>query len=133
MSTQTRRTTTQRPTKFRRVVGWGDALLLEVNHNSPGLGPVVKGIQAAVGRQIGVRNTFAKLYSSDEAPEDEVDQFRAWLVLTALRQDPAEWNISDDVVPAGYDKEGLRTLVQRESPWIPTWPGCQLAMPLPAA
>lgn len=98
--------------KFTRTVGWGEALLLEVHYRSPGLNPLVTAINEAVGG-MGVRNTYAKLYNYVQPPTaaDPKDYFRAWLVLTALGQNPAEWGISDDAVPAGYDLERVRRLV----------------------
>jgi hypothetical protein len=125
-------TTSRRSTKrFRRTVGWGEALVLEVHYRSPGLSPVVKAIHSAVGKSIGVRNTFAKLYDYEQPPADTTEQFRAWLVLTALGQDPSAWGISDEVVPKGYDLETLRTLVRSHSPWITTHPD-QLSLELAA-
>lgn len=102
--------------KFRRQVGWGEALVLEVHYRSPGLKPVVDAIQKAVG-DVGTRNTFAKLFDVIDEPVGK-DRWRAWLLLTALGQDPSEWNIGDDVVPPAYDPDKLRTLVRSWSPWI---------------
>lgn len=111
--------TTREPKKYqRRTVGWGEALILEI-HMSPGLSPLVRAINAAAGDQ-GVRNTFARLYDYAEPPtaaQDPKDYFRAWLLLTALGQDPAAWSIGDDAVPPGYDKNRLRDLVTAASGW----------------
>jgi hypothetical protein len=105
--------------KFTRTVGWGEALLLEIHYRSPGLNPLVAAINEAAGG-MGVRNTYAKLYDLEEppGPEDPKDYFRAWLVLTALGQDPAAWGVSDEAVPAGYDISRLRGLVSVWSGWF---------------
>lgn len=103
-------------TKFKRVANWGEALVLEVHFNSPGLNPVVEAIRAALGTGIGSRNTFAKLYDCEQPPEGEQERFRAWLVLTALGQDPNDWLIGDDCVPPANDVERLRALVRSQSP-----------------
>lgn len=109
--------------KFERKIGWGQALFLEVGYHSPGLKPVVGAIHRAVGPDVGTRNTFAKLYDSDTAPESVKERWRAWLLLTALGQDPAAWQIGDDIIPAAHDLERLRDLVRSWSPWITTCAG----------
>lgn len=114
---------TQRQPKYEhRTVGWGEALILEV-HLSPGLSPLVRTINEVVGDQ-GVRNTFARLYEYAEPPTDAdpKDHFRAWLVLTALGQDPRAWGISDDAVPTGYDIDKVRDLVTDASGCISPTP-----------
>lgn len=118
---------TQRQPKYEhRTVGWGEALILEV-HLSPGLSPLVRTINAVVGDQ-GVRNTYARLYDYAEPPTaaDPKDYFRAWLVLTALGQDPGAWGIGDDAVPAGYDIDKVRDLVLRSSGCISQSPALAL-------
>jgi hypothetical protein len=110
MSTQQR--------KFVRQVGWGEALYLEVALRSPGLRTVVEdAIIPAVGKNVGSRNTFAKLFDLDAAPSG-TDGFRAWLLLTALGQDPAAWDIDDDIVPPAYEVSRLRGLVTVRSGWF---------------
>jgi hypothetical protein len=110
--------TQQHPRYQRRTIGWGEALILEI-HFSPGLSPLVRTINSAAGDQ-GVRNTFARLYDYEEPPtsDDPRDYFRAWLVLTALGQDPAAWGIGDDAVADGYDLDKLRELVTAASGWL---------------
>lgn len=112
MSTQQR--------KFQKKVGWGEALYLEVHFRSPGLRQLTDAIRTAVGTHIGTRNTFAKLFEMDEPPTetDPKDRFRAWLVITALGSDPAEWGIGDDAVPPSTDKIVLRDLVNSASGWL---------------
>lgn len=108
----------EQPKYKRRTVGWGEALILEV-HLTPGLGPIVRVINSAVGDQ-GVRNTYARLYDYAEPPtsSEPKDYFRAWLVLTALGQDPNAWGVGDDAVPAGYDLNKVRDLVTNASGWL---------------
>jgi hypothetical protein len=108
----------EHPATWQRTTGWGEALLLEI-HLSPGLSPIVRACNAAAGDQ-GVRNTYARLYAFTEPPTDDdpKDRFRAWLVLTALGQDPTAWGIADDAVPAGYDVKKLRRLVTAASGWF---------------
>ena len=106
--------------KFTKVVGWGEALYLEVHLRSPGLKQLTDAIRLAVGDHIGTRNTFAKLFEMSEPPTelDPKDRFRAWLVLTALGQDPAVWGISDDTVPPSTDVNRLRDLISLWSGWL---------------
>lgn len=106
---------------WQRTTGWGEALLLEVDHSTArGLSPLVRVITEAAGK-LGVRNTYARLYTFTEPPtieEDPKDYFRAWLVLTALRQDPAAWGVGDDAVPPGYEISRLRDLLSAASGWL---------------
>lgn len=122
----TRGTTTMstqsEPAIWQRTTGWGEALQLEVLHSpvSPGLNPIVKVANAVAG-DLGVRNTYAKLYDYAEPPkrdQDPRDCFRAWLVLTALGQNPAAWGVSDEAVPSGYDLNKLREQVTAASGWL---------------
>lgn len=112
---------------FTRKVGWGEALYLEVGLRSPGLKPVTDAIRLAAGTQVGSRNTFAKLFSLAEPPTSGEDGYRAWLLLTALGQDPAAWGISDDVVPPAVDCARLRDLVTSASGWLRGNPASALA------
>lgn len=108
------------PSVWQRTTGWGEALLLEVVVHSPGLNPIVRAITDAAGN-LGVRNTYARLYSFSEPPtidDDPKDYFRAWLVLTALGQDPGAWGIGDDAVPPGYNLKRLRHLVSVRTGWF---------------
>ncbi len=112
----------------KKQVGFGEALVLEVHFRSSGLKPLTDAIRAAVGTHIGTRNTFAKLYEMDEPPTEARDRFRAWLVLTALGQDPNKWGIGDDAVPPATDKETLRDLVIAASGWFSPFPSCGLCL-----
>ncbi len=87
-----------------RQVTWGEGLVVELFKTHGGLKAVVEAIAGEVGPMIGTRNTFGKLLHV-ENPEDlsAKDQWRAWLLLTALQQDPAEWGIGNDVVPNAVD------------------------------
>lgn len=89
---------------------WGDRLVVATFHQEGGLAVALKRIQALLGPMIGSRPTFAKLLRAD-GPESlgEKDQFRAWLLLAAYGEDPADWGLSPDVVPAYIDPDRLRT------------------------
>ena len=93
-------------------LSWGDALVLKVHRRRVGLQPYVDAIRAAVGKHIGTRPTFAKLYDVDDVSRlSEVDQYRAWLLLTAMGEDPDDWGIRASVVPPAHDVEHLRKLL----------------------
>jgi len=98
-----------------REVAWGDALLPKIFRHPGGLNACVDTIRQELGPIIGVRNTFAKLLQAG-GPEElkGADQFRAWLLLVSLGEDPSAWGVSDGIIPAGYDKERLRAAL-----WAP--------------
>lgn len=110
----------QQKKKFTKQVGFGEALVLEVHYRSPGLKPLTDAIRTAVGSHIGTRNTFAKLYEMTEPPDraNPKDRYRAWLLLTALGQDPAAWGIGDDAVPPSTDQNALRGMLSRWVGWF---------------
>lgn len=95
---------------FTRVIGFGDALQLAANAAPGKLNAAVKRIHAAVGPHVGNRNTFAKLFELVDVPAKEKDRERAWLLLLALAQDPAEWGMGDYEPPAAISQESLRDL-----------------------
>ena len=68
-----------------------------------GLNQAVARIRSTVGPHVGVRNSFSKLYRA-EGPDEllPVDQWRAWLLLTAVGEDPAEWGITSEDMPELY-------------------------------
>lgn len=91
-----------------RTVSWGDALLVET-FKAGGMAPLIRIIQAEVGEVIGARVTFSKLLQTTRPDElTKTDRWRTWLLLTAARNDPADWGISDDAVPPAIDIDRLR-------------------------
>jgi hypothetical protein len=93
-------------------ITWGDALVIKVHRTRVGLKPYVDAIQEAVGRNIGSRTTFAKLYDVREASDlDELDGYRAWLLLTAIGEDPDDWGVRSSVVPRATDPAALRSFL----------------------
>jgi hypothetical protein len=91
---------------------WGDALVLKVHKTRVGLKPFVDSIQAAVGRHIGSRPTFAKLYDVESVDDlSEIEAYRAWLLLTAMGEDPDDWGVRASVVPQATNVERLRELL----------------------
>jgi hypothetical protein len=91
---------------------WGDALVLKIHRTRVGLKPFVDAIQAAVGKHIGTRPTFAKLYdAADVESMGEVEKYRAWLLLTAMGENPDVWGIRADVVPPASDVVRLRSVL----------------------
>lgn len=86
-----------------RVVTWGDDLFVRAGRATGGLKAAVDRIRSVVGSEIGVRNSFTPLFDVTN-PANMNDKFawRAWLLLTALGQNPSEWGVYDDVVPAFY-------------------------------
>lgn len=87
---------------------WGDALVLKVHKTRVGLKPFVDAIQAAVGKNIGTRPTFAKLYEAQSVETmNELERYRAWLLLTAMGEDPDGWGVRAEVVPPAADIDRL--------------------------
>lgn len=92
-----------------REVTWGDALVVASFRSPGGLKYATDAIRELVGPSVGSRNTFAKLYSFDGPGFlTDRDRFRAWLLLSALGQDPTEWGVADSVVPRAMDAVTLR-------------------------
>lgn len=88
----------------RRTVSWGEALVVEAFKYPGGLRSAVDAIRAEVGPYIGTRNTFAKLLKANGPDElGEVDQFRAWLLISAFGKFPEDWGIPNAVVPRSMD------------------------------
>ena len=86
-----------------RQVTWGEALWLELKKQTGGLAAVHKDVIAVAGAHMGVRNTFSKLCRYNSVSElDEADGLRAWLLLTALGENPEDWGISHDVLPEAF-------------------------------
>lgn len=100
---------------FKRIIGFGDALRLEATTTPGGLNHAVDRIRDAVGPQIGTRNTFAKLFRGPDVPSDVVERQRAWLLLLALGQNPAEWGMADFEPPSAWDLGALRDSLSRDA------------------
>lgn len=93
-----------------RTVTWGDALLVRTVKYPGGLNQAVNRIRGALGPQIGVRNSFAKLYEiNDPADLNDRDLWRAWLLLAAIQENPEEWGIDGSVIP-GIHQDRVDTL-----------------------
>lgn len=92
-----------------RTVTWGDALIVETFKTPGGLRAVVRAIHAEVGNHIGSRNTFSKFYRVDDPAQlSATDQYRAWLLIAGFGLDPADWGLSNNVVPPAVDVDRLR-------------------------
>lgn len=96
-------------TQMQRTVSWGDALTIAVFKSPGGLSHIVEVISEVMGPHYGTRNTFAKLLKA-ESPEELTgkDQWRAWLMLTALAEDVEEWGIPADLAPKYIDVNALK-------------------------
>jgi hypothetical protein len=93
---------------------WGDALVVKVHRTRVGLLPYVNAIQEVVGKHIGSRPTFAKLYDAAEVGElDATEKYRAWLLLTAMGESPEAWGVNDDAVPRGTSIKPLQRELAR--------------------
>lgn len=74
---------------------WGQALVLAL-YETKGVTPVVDSIQGVLGKQVGTRNSFAKLQNIENVSELRgKDQYRAWLLLIAIGEEPTDWGVSD--------------------------------------
>ena len=92
-----------------REVTWGDELVVATFHTEGGLLNAVRRIHAAVGDEIGLNNAFKALFfATDPAELNERQQRRAWLLLTAYGLDPADWGITDDVLPLAWNISAVR-------------------------
>jgi len=100
---------------FKRIIGFGDALHLEALAAPGGLNHAVDRIRDAVGPQIGTRNTFAKLFRGPDVPTEPAERQRAWLLLLALGQDPAEWGMADFEPPSAWNQRVLHDSLGRDA------------------
>ena len=92
---------------------WGEALVVAAHKSPGGLNVAVKRIQDVVGPMVGTRNTFAKFFHvAVPTMLNAKDRYRAWLLLHAFEENPNEWGIDDEVVPAGFDRDDLVKLVR---------------------
>lgn len=97
-----------------RTVTWGEGLVVEIFKTPGGLKPVVDALIGELGPQIGVRNTFSKLFKvEDPAALDPKDRWRAWLLLTAIGHDPSDWGIDESAVPPAIDVRYLKSRLER--------------------
>ena len=93
----------------QRTVTWGDALAVEMFKTPGGLTHVVDAINDVMGPHYGSRNTFAKLMRvTDPEAMNPRDQWRAWLILTAIGESPTEWGLPDNLAPKFMDVQVLR-------------------------
>ncbi len=88
----------------QQVVTWGQSLQLAV-HKGGGMNSAVGRIQLAL-HHIGSRATFSKLQAVQSPDDlDETDRYRAWLLLTAIGEDPASWGLGAVVLPEAVDHD----------------------------
>lgn len=99
----------EHPQPLERSVGWGPALRIEVDRQPGGLYTLVELIHQQVGREIGTRTSFMPLWRAG-GPDylGEKERRRAWFLLVACGQNPAEWGIDDDVLPPAWYRDRVR-------------------------
>lgn len=102
---------------YTKVINWGQALRLEATLADGGLRGAVDRITERLGRGFGSRPTFAELFSLDDVPTKPIQRERAYLLLTALGQDPAAWGLADFNPPTGWS-ETLIDLRTDASGWM---------------
>lgn len=89
---------------MQMTVTWGQALQVRVINTPGGLRGAVDQIHSVVGSYVGTRTTFMKIMQVDDPTElGARDAWRAWLLLTALGLNPAEWGITGAVAPPMID------------------------------
>lgn len=92
---------------FTRTINFGQALRLEATVYDGGLKAAVAKITEAMGAGYGTRPTFAELFKLEDAPTKPIEQQRAYLLLLALDQNPADWGMGDFVPPRGWSEMPL--------------------------
>jgi hypothetical protein len=94
------------------VTTWGEGLTLAVHRTDGGLVRASDRIRDVLGPIVGSRNTFGKLLNAPSPDAlNATDQFRAWILVTTLGANPADWGLSDMMVPSGYDIAHLRRVL----------------------
>lgn len=89
---------------------WGEALKRHVGRR---LDPIVEALHPIYGPMIGSRNTFAKLFELEDEPRRMEYRIRALVLLVAIGQDPAMWNVTDDDFPPLYKLAKVRNALRR--------------------
>lgn len=104
-----------------RAVRWGDALAAELNRapERRGLQAIIETVDAATGqpRFRGVRGSYAHLLRLEAPPSEKAACSRAWLTLTALGCDPAEWGLHDNDDDQWLAAGGQEGDLQRIAGW----------------
>lgn len=88
---------------------WGQSLLLTVHDADVGLKNIALAMRVVAPRSAVSGTTLATLYKVANIHEmDDDDRYRAWIVLTALREDLDEWGIDASALDPNVDAEKLR-------------------------
>lgn len=101
---------------FTRTYNWGESLRLEAAMADGGLKCATDKIATLVGSSIGSRSTFATLFDLAEPPTEGRQAERAYLLLTALGQDPVNWGMANYEPPKGW-AETIIDLREHASGW----------------
>ncbi|HET6915314.1 MAG TPA: hypothetical protein VFH56_04425 [Acidimicrobiales bacterium] len=100
-------------TAWGRPTTWGQALVIRIHDTRNGLNPYVKAINEAMGVDVASRPTFAKLLDVDEPTQmDSKQRYLAWLLLTAMGENPQDWDVSEDDVPRGVNVRHLKKVLR---------------------
>lgn len=97
-------------TEIRNRLTWGQVLRGMVGRKS------MKTLAEVAGGIIGAglnRTSLAETFDLDEAPTEGLPGLRAWVILTAIGEDPAAWGVPNSVLPAGLNPKRTRDLLVR--------------------
>ncbi len=95
-------------------LGWGKLLAGCMFGVSGGMKGISDRAQTAIGSNMN-RTSLGHVLELDEPPTEGVVGFRAWVILTALGEDPEEWGVPSSVVPNAFDPDRLRELLKPPS------------------
>ena len=99
---------------------WGELLAGKARHlNIRKLSDLA---QAHFGGKMN-RTSLSDIYNLEAPPTTGIVGFRAWVILTAIEEDPDTWGVPVDVVPPAFDPERLREVLIRHSPCNPIMAG----------
>ncbi len=97
-------------TELAERLGWGRLLAGQMFGYPGGMKAIERRAMAAIGSNMN-RTSLREVLALTEAPTSGIVAFRAWVILTALGQDPETWGVPNDVVPPAHDHARLVELL----------------------
>lgn len=91
-------------------LGWGRIVAGRLFGHTGGIKGIADRAQSVIGANMN-RTSLGEVLRLEAAPTEGVIGFRAWVLLTALGENPEEWGVPGSVVPAASDPTKLAELL----------------------